>query len=284
MQPRAALGRTAFRFRTTLGREDLPERRQLWPRSVCHVGALVITRLLLIGVAFVGLSTAAAAGEPAASPVKKIYITFDDGPVDGTEQIIEIINRRQIHVSMMMVGSNVTHDPRRAALLARARADPYIFIGNHSYSHARGLYATFYSDPQLVLRDFDLNREFLQLGNKIARLPGRNIWQVGNRNKHDVSSGLAAARLLAEHGYSLFGWDIEWEHDPRTGRPIQTVREMVSDIAAASEHAFTENHIVVLAHDEMFRDTSEDTELTQLIDALKARGYVFESLASYPRD
>lgn len=284
MQPRAARGFTAFRLRTRLRREDFRERRQLWPRSACHVGALVIARLLLIGVAFVGLSTELATGEPAAPPVKRICITFDDGPVDGTEQIIEIIDRRQIRVSMMMVGSNVAHDAGRAALFEMARADPYIFIGNHSYSHARGMYATFYSDPYLVLRNFDLNQEFLQLGHKIARLPCRNIWQVGNRTKHDVSSGLAAARLLAAHGYTLLGWDIEWEHDPRTGRPIQSVKEIIDDIEAASQHAFTENHIVVLAHDEMFRDTSEGTELTQLIDALKARGYVFESLASYPRD
>ena len=216
--------------------------------------------------------------------LKKVYITFDDGPVSGTKQIIEIINRRQIHVSMMMVGANVAHDAEREVLFLMARGDPYVFIGNHSYSHAHGRYAAFYSDPDLVLRDFELNRKVLKLDHKIARLPGRNIWWIGNRTKYDVSSGLPAARRLVESGYTLIGWDIEWEHNPHTGRPVQSVNEMVRDIEEALGYAFTPKHVVVLAHDEMFRDTSEDTELMQLIDALKARGYIFDSLANYPRE
>jgi hypothetical protein len=35
-----------------------------------------------------------------------------------------------------------------------------------------------------------------------------------------VSSGIAAADLLAKNGFSLFGWDLEWAHDPHTGKPI----------------------------------------------------------------
>jgi hypothetical protein len=37
-----------------------------------------------------------------------------------------------------------------------------------------------------------------------------------------VSSGTEAADLLVNNGFSLFGWDLEWTHDPHTGKPIGT--------------------------------------------------------------
>jgi len=41
--------------------------------------------------------------------------------------------------------------------------------------------------------------------------------------------------------------------------------------------------LVLLAHDEMFRNGWEESELKQLIDKLKAKGnYSFDHLSSYP--
>jgi hypothetical protein len=40
------------------------------------------------------------------------------------------------------------------------------------------------------------------------------MWRIKGRSKNDVSSGIAAADLLAKNGFSLFGWDLEWAHDP----------------------------------------------------------------------
>jgi hypothetical protein len=46
------------------------------------------------------------------------------------------------------------------------------------------------------------------------------MWRIKGRSRNDVSSGIAAADLLAKNGFSLFGWDLEWAHDHHTGKPI----------------------------------------------------------------
>jgi ADP-heptose:LPS heptosyltransferase len=43
------------------------------------------------------------------------------------------------------------------------------------------------------------------------------------------------------------------------------------------------NHLVMLAHDVMFRKNWSESELKQLIELLKAKGnYIFEHLSKYP--
>ena len=65
---------------------------------------------------------------------------------------------------------------------------------------------------------------------------------------------------------------MEWQHDSRTGAPIQTVDDMVGLIKKLNENkTVTPHHLVLLAHDEMFRDGWEESELKQLIDILKAK-------------
>jgi peptidoglycan/xylan/chitin deacetylase (PgdA/CDA1 family) len=63
-------------------------------------GLLVLPFFLSVFAGIVSACTISPELDTAVTPpFKKVYITFDDGPVDGTRQIIEIINRRQIHVS-----------------------------------------------------------------------------------------------------------------------------------------------------------------------------------------
>lgn len=216
-----------------------------------------------------------------------IYMTFDDGPLQGTEEIIQVIDDLDLPISMMMVGLHVEASPANRALLRQADTDPRILVGNHSYSHAYNHYLRFYQDPQKVFEDFEKNQTLLNTFKKqpllkIARLPGRNMWQVASRARYDVKSGQSSARLLHQNGYTLFGWDVEWAHNARTGEPIQSVDEMVRLIEAKAPHAFTPNHVVVLAHDEMFRTSQEDSQLRRLIQKLKQKGSVFRTLKEYP--
>jgi len=217
-----------------------------------------------------------------ANGLRTIYLTFDDGPLPGTAEVLDITRRLQIPVSMMMVGKQVSIGPREGALFEIAVRDPYTFVGNHSNSHANSHYARFYSNPAAVVADIDENQQCLNLNNRIVRLPGRNIWLVCGRLKYDLFSGVQAARMLARDGYTMVGWDVEWEHDSATGRPIQSVEEMVRDIDEAFEHAFTPGHVVVLAHDEMFRNVTEDAALFILLKSLKSKGYAFRTLDKYP--
>ncbi|HEX2848009.1 MAG TPA: polysaccharide deacetylase family protein [Chitinophagaceae bacterium] len=221
-------------------------------------------------------------------PIKYIYLTFDDGPLEGSEHIDSVVLQERLKISVFLVGQLVMKNKKLQAYLEEYKTNPYIETYNHSYTHANGKYKVFYSRPVSVLDDIQQDEAVLGLHYKIVRLPGRNIWRLGEHKKDDFSagnSGSAAADTLAAHGYKIFGWDTEWQHRSSDGTPVQTVDEMVKDIETRLEtgNTFTKDHIVVLIHDEMFRKTWEESELKQLIDKLRTHeNYVFEHVRFYP--
>ena len=219
------------------------------------------------------------------APLKYIYLTFDDGPLNGSENIDSIILQERLKISVFLVGEHAEKSKQAGNYYKLYEQNPFVDVYNHSYTHANNKYALFYSNPQNVLTDIQKNEQLLNLRHKIVRLPGRNIWRIGERKRDDGVSGPAAADLLAKNGYKLFGWDIEWQHNAKDGTPVQSVDQMVKEIESRLEsgNTFTKDHIVVLLHDEMFQKKWEESELKQLIDKLRMHeNYVFEHIRFYP--
>jgi len=241
---------------------------------------------LLLSIMFVTNSWAEESKSSNQKPIYHVYVTFDDGPLEGSEDIDDAVRTDKIKINVFNVGSHVRSVPRMSTYFQLYENNPYIEIGNHSYSHAHDEYRLFYKDPEAVYQDFEKNERVLKLKTKLARLPGRNMWRIGKISKNDVLSGSTAADLLSKNGYTVFGWDLEWQHDARTGAPIQTVNDIyhVIETLLKERRTVTENHIVILCHDEMFRKNWEETELKQLIERLKSTGkYEFNHLSEYPK-
>jgi peptidoglycan/xylan/chitin deacetylase (PgdA/CDA1 family) len=218
-------------------------------------------------------------------PLKYIYLTFDDGPLNGSENIDSVILSERLKISVFLVGEHTQKSKLLGNYYKLYEQNPFVETYNHSFTHANGKYELFYSNPQNVLADIQKNEQLLNLRYKIVRLPGRNMWRIGNRSRSDSKSGSAAADLLAKNGYNLFGWDIEWQHDAKDGTPVQSVDEMIKEIETRLEtgNTFTKDHIVILLHDEMFQKKWEESELKQLIDKLRQHeNYVFEHIRFYP--
>ncbi|SRR5258705_8816832 len=217
-------------------------------------------------------------------PLKYIYITFDERPLNGSENIDSVILAERLRISVFLVGEHAKQSKKLDNYYKLYEQNPFVEAYNHSYTHANGKYALFYGNPQNVLADIQKNEQLLNLRYKIARLPGRNMWRIGDRKRDDEVRGSAAADLLSKNGYKLYGWDIEWQHN-KNGTPAQPVDEMAKEIESRLENGntFTSDHIVVLVHDEMFRKKWEESELRQLIDKLRAHeNYLFEHLRFYP--
>jgi peptidoglycan/xylan/chitin deacetylase (PgdA/CDA1 family) len=219
------------------------------------------------------------------APVKYIYLTFDDGPLNGSENIDSIILSERLKISVFLIGENVEKSKQLGTYYKLYELNPFVEVYNHSYTHANGKYDFFYSNPSNVLADIQKNELLLNLRYKIVRLPGRNIWRVGNRGKDDGKSGSTAADLLAKNGFKLYGWDIEWQHNAKDGAPVQSIDEMEKIIEGRleSDNTFTKGHIVILLHDEMFQKRWEESELRTLIYRLRMHeNYVFEHIRFYP--
>jgi peptidoglycan/xylan/chitin deacetylase (PgdA/CDA1 family) len=218
------------------------------------------------------------------TPARTIYLTFDDGPLAGSEDVNDAVRREKTKINVFVVGLNIQYSRRLQRYLQMYETNSWIEVGNHSFSHAHDDYNSYYSNPDAVFQDFLKNEKTLNLPNKLARLPGRNMWRLKDRRKDDVKSGSKAADILFANGFKVFGWDLEWCHDPKSGAPIQTVEDMIHLIeqSFSEKRTVTENHLVILCHDEMFRKSWEESELKQLIDKLRAKGFNFGHLSEYP--
>lgn len=232
----------------------------------------------------------------ACSPVqaadRTIYLTFDDGPLDGTGNILDVLQAENVPATMFMVGLHAKSSPESKALVARAKSMPLVTLGNHSYSHAFNRYRKFYADTEGVVAD--MVRANAALGLDVpthARLPGRNVFRLPNISTNDLSIDRIEIGIeepdyefVAATGFWLYGWDHEWVHDG-TGKPVQSVTRLVSEI----DHMFTgkvrfvrSNRLILLMHDEMFQDTFNGTaNLTALIQGLRQRGYSFGHIPDY---
>ncbi len=244
---------------------------------------LITYSLLYIFFLQIGLHTLKAQGiDPGEKKTKYVYLTFDDGPLEGSEKIDEAIRYEKVPITVLLVGRHAEAQPHYLELY---KQNDHIEVGNHSYSHARNHYSKFYFNPQGVLDDFLKSHEIINPEDRVARLPGRNMWRLGTRKKDDIPSGSEAADLLTENGFEIYGWDMEWFHDPTTAEPVGSAEEVFQQMEHHLDRGrtFTKDHLILLCHDEMFREDWEESELKKLIELLKSReDYEFARLKHYP--
>lgn len=215
-----------------------------------------------------------------------IYLTFDDGPLAGTDDVIAVLNAKQAKGTLFMVGAHVSSDWRRHQLDA-AHSSRFVQVANHSTTHANRQYSEYYRNPRAVVEGFQQATRTLRIAQRPirARLPGRNTWRVGNIVQNDpVNSGDsgAAADLLATAGYRIYGWDVEWGMSG--GRPTDTADLVVQriDRVIAAGTVKKAGHVVLLTHDVMFRASNHDRgKLERLIDLLRNAGHSFAFITGF---
>jgi peptidoglycan/xylan/chitin deacetylase (PgdA/CDA1 family) len=216
-------------------------------------------------------------------PRKYIYLTIDDAPLNGSQYVDSVILIEKVKTNLFLVGNPINGSKRFLKYYETFRENPYIEIYNHSYSHANNKYTGFYKNPESVLADFKKNQSEFNISHKIARLPGRNLWMIGERKKNCRQTGTTSAELLAKNGYEIYGWDVEWKYNPKDYTPKQSVDELIEEIedVCNSSMAFTSNHVVLLIHNQMFGKVNDKNNLQELIEKLKESDFTFEYLSSY---
>jgi peptidoglycan/xylan/chitin deacetylase (PgdA/CDA1 family) len=126
-----------------------------------------------------------------ASPSKRLWLTFDDGPsAKYTPPILGILRHHQIKATFFVVGSMLT---KGAMVVEQIEKDGHS-IGNHSYSH-----------PDLTgLTDDQIAMEIVRTEEAIVRhaTPQKIFRPPYGRHNARVSG--IAARL----GYQMILWDV----------------------------------------------------------------------------
>lgn len=188
-------------------------------------------------------SRRAAVGEKEKNEVKKVALTFDDGPHPVyTEQILDGLKERGVKATFFITGGRARQYPE---IVKRIHDEGHL-IGNHTYSHI-----------QLTKNNLDEFMEELVLTSQvIAEITGTETLFVR------PPYGLWDIRL--ESKLNMF--PVMWTIDPRDWN-----RTNVSGIVADVVNNVGENDIILL------HDDYESTKKASLIivDRLLEEGYQF---------
>ena len=204
---------------------------------------------------------------------KKIYLTFDDGPNKGTRKVLNIVQQEQVPVTFFIIGEHVFASTSQHATFDSLQIADSIELCNHSYTHAHNRYERFYQQPDSVVKDFRRCHDSLDLNNAIVRTPGRNIWRVDTLTFTDLKKSAAAADSLQKAGFTIMGWDLEWHYDHKSFTLKNRSADLMQEIDSLFAHNKTKmpEHLVVLAHDQVYDDSDDSCELHELIKTLKKR-------------
>jgi peptidoglycan/xylan/chitin deacetylase (PgdA/CDA1 family) len=85
---------------------------------------------------------------------RAIALTFDDGPSEGTPEILGILQRHRVPATFFQCGANV----ERLPAIARAVIEQGHEIGNHSYAHPR----MYFRSPQFMEDDLARAQESIE--------------------------------------------------------------------------------------------------------------------------
>ncbi|SHM48573.1 polysaccharide deacetylase family protein [Chryseobacterium polytrichastri] len=223
--------------------------------------------------------------ENVSSDKRVIYLTFDDGPNQGTENLLRILNKRNVCATAFLVGQHAYGSKKQKEGIELLKKDPLVELANHSYTHAHNKYTDFYKNPEAVVRDFDIAKDSLKLTDKIARTPGRNIWRLNNITATDIKSSTLAANSLKKAGYKVIGWDLEWKPTNRMAlKGNHQVMLKKVDSIFYNDLEKTSRHLVFLTHDQYLTDSDSIDELDLFIEKLqKTNRFVFRKISAYPK-
>lgn len=222
---------------------------------------------------------------PYDSTKRYIYLTWDDAPQPpGTNICKDIFLSEGIKATFFVVGMNKFGVERSRLLDTLGRNYPQLLVANHSYSHGfKNNYKSFYAQPDSAIKDFLRNEAELKVPVKIIRLPGNNSW-VGKDGIKGPKSTMNVCHALDSLGYSVIGWDIEWQF--KNGNvPVQSADEIVKEVNKKFQNYYANipDNIVILAHDRMFEKPQYADSLRKVIETLKQDPRnVFETIDHYP--
>ncbi len=217
------------------------------------------------------------------STKKYIYLTFDDGPMGGTRECLDVCKKLGVKATFFMVGRHGSDKGGQEEVKIIRENYPQILLANHSYTHANEHYRYFYEHPDMAEQDFYQAQKSLNVPYKIIRLPGNSAWV---RKGEDKSSHLVSAvcKRLDSAGYNVIGWDVEWNFSRGLSYPVQSPAKIAGEVDYATQgHSHVHNHVVLLSHDRMFRTPNYKDSLTKFITILQQNpNYVFETIDNYP--
>lgn len=185
---------------------------------------------------------------------RKVYLTFDDGPSDNTQAILDILKEYDIKATFFVTGQQAVSHPERY----RAIVDGGHTIGMHSYSHQ---YKEIYESEDNFGSDLSQLRTFLEETTGVTpqfyRFPG------GSSNTVSDLPMAVFCDYLTNNSITYFDWNVS-SRDAES--PMRSSEEITKNCIQNLEKF---ENAVILLHDSASK-TSTVEALPDIIEQIQA--------------
>ncbi|RJQ32216.1 MAG: polysaccharide deacetylase family protein [Actinobacteria bacterium] len=182
---------------------------------------------------------------------KVVALTFDDGPSQYTQQVLDILDKYDALATFFVLGENAKDNKD----LLKAEKKAGHLIANHTYTH---IYLNQVSDEKMRKELEDTNDIIKEATGKNAtwlRPPGGNL-------DYGVSSKLTGG------GFKIAMWNID-TNDWKKPAPSVITSEVLDNL---------HNGAVVLMHDGGGNRDNTVAALPEILQGIKDKGYKFVTL------
>jgi Predicted xylanase/chitin deacetylase len=184
------------------------------------------------------------------SGIKRVYLTFDDGPSSNTDRILDILDEYGVKATFFVVGKNNYSEQYR-----RIVADGHT-LAMHSYSH---VYQDIYSSLDAYKQDLNKLQTFLYevtgVECNIVRFPGGSSNTISKVDMHTL------IEYLDSEDMTYFDWNVSSGDASSARIGAEQIAENVL------ENVDKYNNAVVLMHDAAGKDSTVDA-LPAIIEKL----------------
>ena len=186
--------------------------------------------------------------------VRKVYLTFDDGPSSNTGRILDILDEYDVKATFFVVGKE---DERYRPLYNRI-VDEGHTLAMHSYSHK---YQEIYQSKESYVEDLTKLQEFLYdttgVWCRYCRFPGGSSNTVSKVDMHEL------IEYLDEQDMTYFDWNIV------SGDAVSTYISPGDIIRNCMRKLGEFDEAIILMHDAAEKDSTVEA-LPGLIEQIQA--------------
>lgn len=177
---------------------------------------------------------------------KKVYLTFDDGPIpDITPWVLDTLREHDVKATFFCVGDNIQKHPN---IFARIQQEGHR-VGNHTYNHVKGWLV----DDEQYLQNIAKCQKLTNT--RLFRPPYGRIKQSQIRQLKDQ--------------YKIVMWDVlTGDYDTKIS-PERCLKYATR---------YTKNGSIIVFHDSLKASRNLKHALPKTLTFLKEKGFTFETL------